>query len=1155
MEKIENMGTNETIKTNEANEVNEANEINETRKTTFTSLTPDLLEKNKQVYTDALDYAFSHDDIRNIAITGVYGAGKSTVWNTYREYKLKNLEETTFKNIITVCLGKYEDNSKENNSIEDGKEKSVNNKEDKELDNRVERQIINQISAQINSTDIPLSKYKLKGNISKTSLWANTVLTILFSISIILLFYLKPIFKYLRELFGDLSATTALAVIFSILFIIPAGYYLFNFYKENKVKFSKISYKGTEAQFTELNNDETVLERDMKEIVYLLSSSDTRIVVFEDLDRYDSVDIFVKLKELNFLLNSYLEANEEDRIVRFVYLLKDSLFHSKDRTKFFDFIIPIVPVVDSKTSEDYLIDLLGMKDEENNRNEDKSDTSNSNKLSKKILRDISLYIDDMRILRNIVNEYKVYSEVLPTSDIELDENMLFSLVTVKNLYPNEFDLLQKDKGYIIDIFKKIKEACNQIVEKLQAKYNLIINDIDKLEAQIGNDKFDLYAMHIPSNLQVTNGDSSKWAEFLREWSNNPDKYYNMYAPLLSINGRYHYEEFLNKFISLDEENQTVVTLLDKSKKEKLEELNEERISLKLRIEQAKLYNPKELLSVMNPKKIDEIFACSNDIENQEFPLIRYLIIEGLLDETYWYYKGSFDISDSKTLKKNDRIFMKGLLGKTNMGVFLAIESPNEILNRLTAEDYKRFNILNFNLLKTCLEEKKDDKILSILNAVYRYKKYEEMIQILEKADLEMTRYIVGIMFLKQFDLITEILEINYGEDKQPLFKVFLSLILNGSVELYKFEKVREHIENNAKVIESVPEELFDEFIEKLHSKNIKFENLRKLEISKEKLKRIEEITAYRLSIGNLIFLTEKILDKKIEYGNLLNEIYDSRELVASKEYIKGGFENIISEYIENHVTNSSFINNKDILAEILSSNLSYENKIKYLNKNATSIFRLKESKITDINILHELFEKDKVIYTHDNLNYYWDLIKNNDNDDAKKEKDLESFVKNMNDKIPDIPGQSKSVDNEAIHSELSKCESICNELINISIVSDALFKIIINHAKRPIDQLNSNLNIDRIKALITKNMILPNEDNIKMVIEKLLDEEVKTDAEMNEKEVLPILRNMELSDETIDSIVNANISTENAKSLLTKLKESVKIDKINPEKTELIESI
>ena len=45
----------------------------------FTSLTPGLLEKNKPIYDEALDYAFSHDDIKNIGITGIYGAGKSTV--------------------------------------------------------------------------------------------------------------------------------------------------------------------------------------------------------------------------------------------------------------------------------------------------------------------------------------------------------------------------------------------------------------------------------------------------------------------------------------------------------------------------------------------------------------------------------------------------------------------------------------------------------------------------------------------------------------------------------------------------------------------------------------------------------------------------------------------------------------------------------------------------------------------------------------------------------------------------------------------------------------------------------------------------------------------------------------------------------------------
>ena len=86
-------------------------------------------------------------------------------------------------------------------------------------------------------------------------------------------------------------------------------------------------------------------------------------------------------------------------------------------------------------------------------------------------------------------------------------------------------------------------------------------------------------------------------------------------------------------------------------------------------------------------------------------------------------------------------------------------------------------------------------------------------------------------------------------------------------------------------------------------------------------------------------------------------------------------------------------------------------------------------------------------------------------------------------------------------------------------------------------------------------MIVPNEDNIKILINKSLNEEIKLIAENYENEVLPILRNMELSDETIYSVVNSNISVDNAKSLITNLNESVQIDKISPEKTKLIEYI
>lgn len=172
MGKIENMKTNET---------------------TFNSLTPDILENNKKVYTEALDYAFGNPDIRNIAITGIYGAGKSSVWNTYKNNKSKEskfnlFRINPFKNVITVCLGKYSDKNDKTEHL------SKN-----ELDSRVETQIINQILSQIKADDIPLSKYKFKGNISSIKLFLNIFLTMFFIGSISIFGIRKEIVELLNK--------------------------------------------------------------------------------------------------------------------------------------------------------------------------------------------------------------------------------------------------------------------------------------------------------------------------------------------------------------------------------------------------------------------------------------------------------------------------------------------------------------------------------------------------------------------------------------------------------------------------------------------------------------------------------------------------------------------------------------------------------------------------------------------------------------------------------------------------------------------------------------------------------------------------------------------------------------------------------------------
>lgn len=120
-------------------------------------------------------------------------------------------------------------------------------------------------------------------------------------------------------------------------------------------------------------------------------------------------------------------------------MINDSLFDStEDKTKFFDAIIPIVPIVDVNSSGDRFLELL--KKEEN-------------KPSEYTIRKLSSYVNNMRIIKNIVNEYNWYKSTVNMDDLRLDHEKLFALVFLKNLFPKDFDLFLKDQGNIISILE------------------------------------------------------------------------------------------------------------------------------------------------------------------------------------------------------------------------------------------------------------------------------------------------------------------------------------------------------------------------------------------------------------------------------------------------------------------------------------------------------------------------------------------------------------------------------------------------------------------------------------------------------------------------------------------------------------------------------
>lgn len=1101
----------------------------------FNALTPEVLKENKQIYTEALDYAFSNDDIKNIAITGIYGAGKSTVWNTY-------VHQKGLSNVITVSLGKYKNNISDDDSLKevsvtelansetDGIEGKLINENRKTVDidddNRVERQLINQILSQIASKKIPLSKYGFKSNKSIPNICVQSLAFLSIICSMLLWITRDTFLPFVNELHKNFDGTS-LILLCSLLLFVPLFYYLYIFNRGNKFKISKITFKGTEANINDNNSDESVLDRDIKELVYLLRSSNSKIVVFEDLDRYDNASIYTKLRELNFLLNKYVKINDEkEKPVRFIYMLKDSLFFSKNRTKFFDFILPIVPVVDSKTSENELIELL--KEVENAPD-------------RSLLADISLYVDDMRLLKNIVNEYIVYSKIIPLGKIDLESNKLFALITLKNIFPNEFDLLQEDKGFIRTIFDELEYNKKKVVSNLKQKLEKIDENIKFINSRIANDKFEAMALMISTDVRPYNNQSKTMSQFLKDWSQNSDTSFGIKYP--SGIQYFTYNDFLNRYVLTDDEKKALVEKFPEDFSVEINKLNLDREKIKKQVKDIEIYSYKEIISKLTAEQRDELFSIDgfDIVESHYFPLIRFLIVEGLLDETYWYYKGNFNVDTSNILKRNDMIYMKGLKEGKSLDIFLDVETPNEIVNRLKLSDFSRFNILNKKVLKTCLEKKQTENIVAIVDSVYINHKYNDLLKILDEFDLNIVRIYSNILLKNNVDGLVNTLEFCRDENIDTFKNILISVLTNKTIDLVNLDVFKTYIEQNENIIPLIPEEEFDVFIDNIRSAGIEFEDVSEANCDKVRLACVEQVHAYKLSVRNLLFITEVILEKTINYGSLLSEIYNSSQLSSSKEYIEDNFSIVISDYIDENKSEKNYTNSEEILLRILNSDISDKYKLGYVEKNETVISKLTDLQDNSVTtrILDCLLRKNKVKFCSDNIASYWNM----------NEEYSDDFVEYLDNNLDED-------NNEDI---LKNNISVCNTFINSPFVSDKIFAFVIKYADEPISNVDHKLIQNRVNTLVQQRLIEVTEKNIETLWNNSYYAELillaNYDDDEAEEIVINTLLEYELPDELIYGLVNSEIADGNSMKLIDSIKESVLVERINPTKKTIIEYI
>lgn len=424
--------------------------------------------ENVEEYLNALKWALEQKKITNIALAGPYGAGKSSIIDTFLEkYKDESFFQTytsennswIIKKIKSCILqrdkvSQFSEISKKISMatfIEANSNEQCKNGADKKIcinAEEVEKGILKQLFYTINPQKIPQSRYRklhpvnFKNVITKVAIYSVIALILVF------VFY----YEKMTTIFSGISAVLSYVGVslLSCVFVFVA--FAVCIWAISKIVYdfsSKYSIKGIKLSSNvdiqkEEGVGESVFNKNLDEIMYFFETTEYRLIFFEDLDRLDDRTIFVHLRELNNLLNSNETIKEK---VVFVYAVKDDIFTKEDRTKFFDFIIPVIPVINSTNSGEVLLQFF----------EEAKKQKIEHNVSQEFILDVAPYIADMRILRNIYNEFVVYKRILRDSQgMDLKDEQMLAIIIYKNLYPNDFAAIQNEEGLIKKLLKQRK---------------------------------------------------------------------------------------------------------------------------------------------------------------------------------------------------------------------------------------------------------------------------------------------------------------------------------------------------------------------------------------------------------------------------------------------------------------------------------------------------------------------------------------------------------------------------------------------------------------------------------------------------------------------------------------------------------------------------
>ncbi|WP_037318974.1 hypothetical protein [Salegentibacter sp. Hel_I_6] len=1048
----------------------------------LTPLSPRIISDNSiDSYLISLNEAVRNENITNIALAGSYGSGKSSIIKTFVS---KN--EGIF-NVLELSLASFEK--------PDESDKSFN-----KYQKLLELSILQQIIYRVSSKKLPDSRFKRIIDFKWWELFIYSVSILLWLYSSFALFgygYIKNLNPATWHINNEFDYS---ALLLSLIFFGGLGTFL---YKKglrfvNNSKVTRISVKG-EIDIGK-NVNESILNKHLDEVLYFFEKNNFDLVIIEDLDRFNDTHIFSKLREINYLIN---QSNQISKRVIFLYAVRDDIFEGENRTKFFDLTIPVIPVINYSNSKSKLKDkLLSLpsyktnfqtknssdiveQNDENLKPEDRNTREILYKPTEDFINQISFFINDMRMVNNICNEYFIYRESL----LEIpDQNKLLALIVYKNLEPEDFDLLQNNNGKLHKLIKQKNNFLSKKIEELREEIKGFTEDIESLENMCEENISELRGIYISGIFKVCRDRptavriNDKKITFKELFEDDKFKelsecssitYYtinqNQYEG--HRNEPFGFKDIENEVNSNQKYKQRENLVLEKNRNQ----VEKKKQELSTRKREINLLSTKSIYQILQENTISEYVLDHTDLLKER--LIIFLLRNGYIDEHYSHYISRFYDTEITVEEKK---FILNVLNEVDNDYNQQMQNEKYVIQNIPKGFFGKQSALNINLLEFLLSNPKmyKNELNDITNLISKEDEYS--IDFLESfiENSDKTPQLFSLLTAK-WGTIWDYIE-NHNYERTQIEKLFILIINNSKIEnlvnISSKSKFKSYVNNEPIALENLLIKDDITFVKNLIKKmNLEFREIGILEstTNKELKEFLIKESHYQLNFGNIHFILRNYSEKKFSFEDLQTQnltcILESKFqplIKYTKENIYYYMNNVFLELKSN--TNESESTIIYLLDEDELTDIQKEEAVLQSNQIINDL-----SKIDDVEAKEILLRNKKLKINWENVLDYFKAL----GTDTKLNETLEAFLddKSVNAVLKNLSINRDNPEDETEAETFLGLSIIYNSKLNLQSYSN-----LIKSLQKDWDGIDlAKIDSKKLKALIDEQIVILKDENFK----------------------------------------------------------------------------